>query len=326
MSTRSFLFGAGWGLLILFAVMVPERALLAQATVTPAPGSAITVPPAAPPSAAAAAAPGTLATEVKSGSTVATTGPATMSTSPAPGAKVTTTSAPGQTTTTTQQPPNGVEIEVGIVSRLNGAISSYQSNNGVLSLSNLGRATPQLLTGLGYSCDTSTTTTTTSAGSTGATVTSTSRSGDSNSFCNSPAKHLGAYVSVQIGSGTGQTISGYSFGLTYAVNRYLRLLAGFSLTPSNEVSPGFANTAAQYVTRNPTLFPGISPSNLSTNAYGAFDGIPVTTTPPAAGASPTATIYYAGSPTETRYRGGFIVGVALPINIYNLLGGNSKSQ
>lgn len=313
--------------LFFFAVLVnQERAMFAQATVTPAPGSHVT---AAPTSAAPAMAPGAAqpsGSEVKSGTTASTDGPATITTSPTPGATVTTTTAPGASTTTAQQPPNGVEIEIGVVSRVNGAISSYQVSNGALSLSTLGRATPQLLTGLGFSCDTSTTTTT-SSNNTGATVTSTSRNADHNAFCNNPfAKHLGAYASAQIGTGTGQTISGYSFGLTYAVNRYLRVLAGFSLTPSNEVSPGFANAAAQYVSKNPTLFPGVNPTNLSSNNYGAFDGLQITTTAPAAGAPPTTAIYYAGSPTETRYRGGFIIGIALPINIYNLLGGSSKSQ
>jgi hypothetical protein len=137
---------------------------------------------------------------------------------------------------------------------------------------------------------------------------------------------VGAFVSVQLGSGSTQTVTGYSLGLTYPIGKYLRVLAGFSMTPTNEISPGFANAASQYVTKNSTLFPGVSAANLLSNAYGAFDGIQSTTAVPGAGATPTSTIYYPGSTTETRYRGGFIIGISVPINIYNFLGGNNKSQ
>jgi hypothetical protein len=81
----------------------------------------------------------------------------------------------------------------------------------------------------------------------------------------------------------------------------------------NEVSPGFQIADSQYVTKNSGLFPGINPANLSSNAYGAFDGIQTTSTAPAAGAAPTSTIYYPGAVTETHYRGGFLIGVAFPI-------------
>ena len=233
---------------------------------------------------------------------------------------------PGTSTATT--PPNGVEVEIGIASRIGGPqVSNYQLNSGTLSLTNLGRATPQLLTGLGFSCDTGSSQTVKSV--TPATITeSTTKSGTSDTTpCdNKYARHLGAFVSAQFGSGSNQTISGYSVGTTYALYANLRLLAGFSLTPVSEVSPGFENAAAQYVSKNPTLFPGINPSYLASGAYGAFDGIQTTSTPPAAGAAPTSVIYYPGSVTETHYRGGFLIGVAFPINVYNLLSGNSKSS
>ena len=77
--------------------------------------------------------------------------------------------------------------------------------------------------------------------------------------------------------------------------------------------------------KNPSLFPGLTPSQLAGNAYGAFDGIQTTSTPPPAGSAPTSTIYYPGSVTETHYRGGFLIGVSFPINIYNLFKGNGTS-
>jgi hypothetical protein len=244
----------------------------------------------------------------------------------------TSTTADNTTTTTSQKVPTGVEIEIGLGSRLGSQVSNYQSNNGTLSLTNLGHATPQLLTGLGFSfCETGgSTTTTTTPGSAPGAITKTTTTTDGaevSSFCKNPvAKRLGVFVSMQLGSGSNQTITGYSIGGTIALGKYLRFLAGFSETPVNQVSPGFANAAAQYVVKNPGLFPGINPANLSSNAYGAFDGIQTTSTAPAAGAAPTSTIYYPGAVTETHYRGGFLIGVSLPINIYNLFGGNNKSS
>jgi hypothetical protein len=209
--------------------------------------------------------------------------------------------------------PHGVEVEVGLVSRIGGpAISNYQSNNQILTMTNLGRATPQLLTGLGFSvCERG-------APRNGA---------ERNGFCgNRIVSKLGVFVAAQFGSGSNQTVTGYSVGMTYGVGKYLRFLAGFSETPVSEVSPGFRNDAAQYVARNPALFPGINPSSLAANAYGAFDGIQTTSTAPVAGTAPTTIIYYPGAVTEAHYRGGFMIGLSLPINIFNLFGGNSTAS
>ncbi|HXM42649.1 MAG TPA: hypothetical protein VN924_15460 [Bryobacteraceae bacterium] len=240
-------------------------------------------------------------------------------------ATTTTTAADGTTKTTKQTPPTGVEIEVGLGSRLGREVSNYQSNSGTLSLTSLGRATPQLLTGLGFSfCETGGTTKTTKSNGT-ETVDSTDA--DTNAFCKNPfAKRLGVFASIQFGTGSSQTISGYTIGGTIALSRYLRFLAGSSETPVSQISPGFANAAAQYVSKNASLFPGVSPANLASNAYGAFDGIQTTSTAPMAGAAATSIIYYPGAVTETHYRGGFMVGVSMPINIYNLFGGNSKTS
>ncbi len=213
--------------------------------------------------------------------------------------------APTPTPTPTPAPPIGVEVEVGIGSRVGGpSVSNYQTGSGVLSLTTLGRATPQLMTGVGFiPCQSD----------------STAPACKNQFFTN-----LGVFVTANFGSGSNQTISGYSIGATYAIGKHLRALAGFSLTPISEISPGFQIAASQYVTKNPTLFPGINPSNLATNSFGAFDGIQFTATAPASGAAPTSTIYYPGSITETHYRGGFIIGVALPIDIFNLLGGKQS--
>lgn len=210
--------------------------------------------------------------------------------------------------------PTGVELEIGMGSRIGGPqISNYQSNNGVLSLTNLGRATPQLMTGLGFafcSFDPSQTPAPTPS-----------------PFCkNTFSSRLGVFVTAQFGSGSNQTISGYSIGMTIGLGKYLRGLVGFSETPVSQISPGFATAASQYVSKNAALFPGIDPSDLASNAYGAFDGIQTTSTAPAAGSAATSTIYYPGAVTETHYRGGFLIGVSLPINIYNIFKGSSTGS
>src|SRR5262249_24243022 len=149
--------------------------------------------------------------------------------------------------------PTAVEVEIGIVSRVGRDVSNYSAEHGVLSVTNLGHATPQLLTGLGFLlCDPN----------------------SESTFCKHyPAKSLGAFVSMQFASGSDQTISGYSLGGTIGLGQHLRALVGFSLTPVNEITPGFAIAASQYVAKNQTLFPGINPSNLSAKNNNAFDGI-----------------------------------------------------
>ncbi len=94
-----------------------------------------------------------------------------------------------------------------------------------------------------------------------------------------------------------------------------------------EIAPGFAKAASAYVKKNPDLFPGISPDQLALGGNaprGTFDGIQVTAAQPTAGSTPTSAIYYPGSPMETHYRGGFLIGVAMPINVFNLFKGNGK--
>jgi len=62
-------------------------------------------------------------------------------------------------------------------------------------------------------------------------------------------------AAAQFGSGSNQTITGYSLGMTYAPYKSLRILAGFSMSPVNEISPGFENAAAQYH-KEPDLISG----------------------------------------------------------------------
>jgi hypothetical protein len=221
------------------------------------------------------------------------------------------THPPAQSTTASDETaPSGVEVEIGLGSRIGRDVSNYQLNGGILSQTNIGKATPQLLTGLGFQfCEESA-------------AVSTSR------FCsNTLAKRLGVFVSVQFGSGSNQTISGYSVGGTIKLGAHLRFLAGFSEMPIGEIAPGFAKAAAAYAKKNPDLYPGINPDQLALGGAaprGTFDGIQVTTNQATTGAMPTSVIYYPGSPMETHYRGGFLVGIAMPINIFNLFKGNGK--
>jgi hypothetical protein len=49
------------------------------------------------------------------------------------------------------------------------------------------------------------------------------------------------------------------------------------MSPINQIAPGFANAAAQYVSKDPSLFPGVNSPSLAANAPNAFDGIQTTT-------------------------------------------------
>lgn len=236
---------------------------------------------------------------------------------PATAEPATATSTPE---TPREPPPSGVEIQIGIGSRIGRDVSNYQVNNGILSQTNVGKATPQLLTGLGFQfCE---------APSPGGSTDHGTQTGSRSRFCsNSVGKLLGVFVSVQFGSGSNQTISGYSIGGTVKLGSHLRFMAGFSEMPIGEIAPGFAKAASAYVKKNADLFPGVSPDQLALGGNaprGTFDGIQTTATQPVAGAAPNAVIYYPGSVMETHYRGGFLVGISMPINIFNLFKGNGN--
>jgi hypothetical protein len=116
-----------------------------------------------------------------------------------------------------------------------------------------------------------------------------------------------AFVSVKFSPGANQTVNGFVFGASYAVTKYLNALVGFSLTPVNEPAPGFRTTAAQFVAAQQLQgqYLNFSPSAMLKNSPNAFDGFPVT--------DPTGKLIYSGNPLTVHYHGGAVFGVSIPI-------------
>lgn len=116
-----------------------------------------------------------------------------------------------------------------------------------------------------------------------------------------------AFVSVKFQPGASQTVNGFVFGVSYALTKYLNALVGFSLTPINEPAPGFRTTAAQFVTAQQKLGQDLNfnPTAMLNNSANAFDGFPVTDS--------TGKLIYSGNPLTVHYHGGAVFGVSIPI-------------
>jgi hypothetical protein len=197
----------------------------------------------------------------------------------------------------------GVALLLGIGSRVGGpGITNYKTNSSnVLEATNLGRATPQALVGLGFPI----------CGSDAAPKKGT----EAGRFCsNGVTSRLGVFVSAQFGSGGDQPLTGYTIGGSIHISKMLHFLAGFSMNPINEPSPGFRSAAAQYVSAHAGQYPGLDPAALAANRQNAYDGFQFIIPPPA-GSNATGTPIFAGDPLTTHYRGGFFIGVAFPLTL-----------
>jgi hypothetical protein len=116
-----------------------------------------------------------------------------------------------------------------------------------------------------------------------------------------------AFVSLKFEPGSSQTISGYVFGASYSLTKYLNALVGFALTPVNEPAPGFRTTASQYVAAQQKLglYLNFNPTAMLNNSPNTFDGFPVTNS--------TGQLIYSGNPLTVHYHGGAVFGVSIPI-------------
>ena len=134
------------------------------------------------------------------------------------------------------------------------------------------------------------------------------------------------FINVQIPLGSNSSsgsISGYTFGGGYKIQKFVEILIGFSLAQYNEPSPGFEKAAAALVTANAALpvaqqvplYLQYSASAILANKPNSLDGFP-TLLQNAAGA-PGASIY-SGSPLLNHYRGGLFLGLAYPFSLSKL--------
>lgn len=208
----------------------------------------------------------------------------------------------------------GVDLVLGIGSLITSNRTSYTVNTttNVLEGGQIGRASPQLLAGVSFQLPWD------FKSRTKANVSSAHKWDDM-------YRPMHAFVSLKFSTATNTPLVGYTFGLTYRLQKYLDFLVGYTLTEFDEPSPGFAAAAALVVANNPTLYPTYNASTMNNNHAGAFDGFPTQcvagalycggggTTPAAKGTS-----LYTGSITEEHFRGGLMIGISVPISLNGL--------
>ena len=126
-----------------------------------------------------------------------------------------------------------------------------------------------------------------------------------------------AFVSIRFSPASDQSINGFVLGGGYRITKYLSLLAGYSVTPVQEVSRGFRIAAAKIVTDNPSLAPynRYNPTSLLNDYPAAFDGFPLFVYN-ASGV--TTTKLFPNDPTVSHYRSGIFFGVGFPLNLTSL--------
>jgi len=129
-----------------------------------------------------------------------------------------------------------------------------------------------------------------------------------------------AFISIKFSTGGENTVNGFVFGGGYAINRYLDLVAGYSLSPNDEISPGFRIAAAQVVTANQNipLYQRFNANDMLNNKEGAFDGFPLFVQ---SAAGPTTQKVFTADVTSTHYRGAGFFGVTFPLELQKLFGG-----
>jgi hypothetical protein len=122
------------------------------------------------------------------------------------------------------------------------------------------------------------------------------------------------FLSIRFAPASDQTINGFVLGGGYKITKYLALMAGYSVTPIDEPSPGFRVAAAQIVAANPTVSPynRYNPSDLLHNMPGAFDGFPLFIYNTS---GQTTQKLFLGNPRVTHHRSGIYFGVGIPLNL-----------
>ncbi len=217
------------------------------------------------------------------------------------------------------------ELQLGIGSLIrNGTYSDYAINSNVLSTSGLGKATPQYLVGVGLrtpipnfkhlgpnkdECKAA------RMLRTGQLTQDAATRANSQGCPYYREKPFSGFLSLKFSPQSSSSIVGYVLGGSYSAGHYLNILMGFGLTPASEPSHGLRVAASQYVLAQQKL--GVL-MNYDANALlndnnNAFDGFSLLDS--------SGKLLYNGTPLEPHYRGGFIVGVAIPINFADFLHG-----
>jgi|GEM_PF-3870297 len=222
------------------------------------------------------------------------------------------------------------ELQLGIGSLIrNGDVTDYTNNTNILAATSLGSATPQYLVGVGMRTP----------------LPNFPRLGPNKDYCDAK-QHVqsgevanekadtqakdkaqallcpawrqhpwSGFVSLKLAPQSSDSIVGYVLGGSFSAGHYLNLLMGFGLTPVSEPSHGLRAAASQYVTAQQKLglLTTFDPVAMFNNDRNAFDGFSLLDT--------TGKLIYTGTPLETHYRGGWMIGVAVPIDFGSFLTG-----
>ncbi len=213
------------------------------------------------------------------------------------------------------------ELSLGIGSLINASHSDYTDQSNTLTSNNLGRASPQYLVGVSFR------TPFPNFGK-GSGVKNDSKGAPdpkanpcpdaykitdaTDAKCQFWHQHpWKGFVSVKFASGSSQVINGYVLGGSYQLAHWMDILLGFGFTPFNEASPGLKVTASQFVAAQQKLgnLENFDPVAMLNGQRNAFDGFSLTDT--------SGKLIYAGTPLEVHYRGGIVIGVAIPISFKN---------
>jgi hypothetical protein len=199
------------------------------------------------------------------------------------------------------------EVTLGIGSLLNAeGATDYTNQSNTLQATSLGRATPQYLVGISMrtpfpnfprfmhnpKCDCLT-----------------DRTLATDARCSywrlNPWK---AFVNLKFASNSSQTLSGFVIGGSYQFAHYIDGFVGFGFTPFSEAAPGFRVAASNFVTAQQKLGNDLNynPAAMLAGSKNAFDGFPLT--------DASGVLIYKGSPLEVHYRGGLVIGVAVPFD------------
>ena len=212
-----------------------------------------------------------------------------------------------------------VDVLLGIGSHI--TFSAYPdytiSTDSVLEATGVGNAIPELLVGAGFT--------------TGAYKINTSC--PTGCIWKKLGRHTipdSLFVNVQVPLGATSangSISGYTFGGGYKIQKFVEVMLGFSLAQYNEPSTGFRTAAAAVVTANAALPPGqqvplylrYSAADILADKPNALDGFPLLQQE-VSGTSGGQ--IYPGSALLSHYRGGLFFGFAYPFSLTKLF----KSQ
>lgn len=216
-------------------------------------------------------------------------------------------------------------LVLGIGSLLNGgSYNDYVEKNNIISSLNLGRSSPQYLVGVSMRIP--------FQGGTMFThhakwdtcypdISKVKGSGEAppqppgSAYCDLWRLHpWSAFLSLKFSPDSSQTLNGYVLGGTYQFAPYLSALVGFGLTPFAEPAYGFRVGASQYVAAQQKLgnLLNFDPDRMLANDKNAFDGFSLL--------DPDQKVIYVGTPLETHYRGGVVVGISIPFSFSNFLG------